>query len=333
MKGFLFIGDPHVTSVRPGRRRDDYLSSVLGKLAAATEIARREDLLPVILGDLFHRPRENHLPTLSRLIEVLKQFHEVPICVGGNHDKEETNLTQTDALQLLAQVGVLRVFDGECREACVIETPAGRIALWVAPYGAALPTEIRADADQVVLVTHHDLAFAGAYPGAAELVEIPGCDLVVNGHMHKTAPSVRVGQTHWHCPGNIEPLSIDCRDHVPAVWAWRGGDSSRLLERYELPHNRDCFDLTGLAVAASSTEEAVQAIAGAPVEVAPVPAHSHFAELLSAQTVLEAARTEDSETFVEGLQQAFNELGTPEPVRQLLIALATGNVLQPAESA
>lgn len=325
MKGFLFIGDPHVSSKRPGRRKDDYVASVLGKLEVAAEIARREELLPVILGDLFHRAGENHLPTIARLTAVLQLFPVVPICLGGNHDKTETLLTEVDALHFLDQVGALRVVDGECREVLELETPAGRIALWAAPYGVPIPERIESGADQVVLITHHDLAFEGCYPGATELFEIEGCDLVVNGHMHKTAPSVQKGQTNWHCPGNIEPLSVDVRDHVPAVWVWCGGDPSQPLQKIVLPHDRDCFDLTGLNVEAASTDVAVNALDGAgPVHVPIVAAApSHFAELLSAESTLDAARTEDDETFREDLEAAFEELGTSGPVRLLLKALTT----------
>lgn len=324
MNGFLFIGDPHLSSTRPGRRKDDYVSSVLNKLSLAAEIARREELVPVILGDLFHRPKENHLATLTRLVEVLQQFPQVPLCLGGNHDKSQTLLTDTDALQLLAQSGLLEVFDGECREALMLDTPAGRIALWAAPYGAALPASIESTADQVVLITHHDLAFESAYPGAAELFEIAGCDLVVNGHMHKTAPSVQKGQTNWHCPGNIEPLSVDCIDHVPAVWLWRGGDARQPLEQIVVPHERDCFDLTGLNVAAGTTDAALDALSVPQLSVPALGGTSHFAELLSAQTTLEADRTEDDATFLEDLAQAFVELDAPSPVRRLLLALAGG---------
>lgn len=319
MKGFLFIGDPHVASKRPGRRKDDYQASVLGKLAVAAEIARREDLLPVILGDLFHIASENHLPTLYRLITVLKQFHTVPICVGGNHDKKELSVTEVDALALLSLVGVLEVVDGDAREVRIIDTPAGRMSLWIAPYGSTLPKNINSNADQVILATHHDLAFEGCYPGATELFEIPGCDLVVNGHMHKTAPSVLKGQTHWHCPGNIEPLSIDCRDHVPAVWTWVGGNTTEALGRIVLPHERDCFDMTGSQVQKSSTTEAVKSI-----EVEPaIHEASHFAALLGATTTMEASRTEDDQTFIEDLDQGLRELEASEHVCVLLRALAS----------
>src|ERR1700736_2930820 len=100
MKGFLFVGDPHVSSKRPGRRIDDYVASVIGKLRLAGEIARERDLVPVILGDLFHRARENDLPLLSQLLDVFNGYPMPPVVLGGNHDKQETQLRDVDALYL-----------------------------------------------------------------------------------------------------------------------------------------------------------------------------------------------------------------------------------------
>jgi calcineurin-like phosphoesterase family protein len=316
MKGFLFIGDPHVSSLRPGRRIDDFAASVLEKLRLAGEIARREELVPVILGDLFHRARENHLPTLSRLTKVLQGYPVVPLIVGGNHDKEETQLREADALYLLAQTGVIDVFDGECREARRFQIDGQTVSLWMAPYGSAIPSQISAPgADMVVLVTHHDLAFEGAYPGAAVLQEVRGCNIAVNGHMHKTAPPVVRGMTHWHCPGNIEPLSVDCIDHVPAVWSWHPAAPGE-LKAIPLPHQRDCFDMAGLMIPASPAAEAVEALI--PTQT------SHFAELLSANTRLEAARADDNESFIEELKIALVEIEARAEVQRLLLALAQG---------
>ena len=321
MKGFLFIGDPHVSSVRPGRRIDDYTSSVLHKLKVAGEIARANDWVPVILGDLFHKAGDNQLVMLSRLIAVLQSYAMTPVVVGGNHDKNETLLGNADALQILAQTGVVEVFDGECREAHRYEFNGEVVALWIAPYGATIPQAIEAPgADRVVLVTHHDLAFEGAYPGAAPLHEITGCSFVVNGHMHKTTPSVVMGGTVWHCPGNIEPLSIDCLDHVPAVWSWEPGLPVSGLVRHNLPHVHDCFDLTGTLVAAARGSESVAALrlpGGVPA-LAPT---SHFAELLSAQTAMEGGKADDDETFVEEVTAGLEALKVSAPVKKLLMAL------------
>ncbi len=315
LQGILFIGDPHVYSARPGRRKDDYLSSVLDKLTRASEVCWERSLLPVILGDLFHRAKENHLPTLARLFEVLGHFPVQPLVLGGNHDKSDTLLQEADALALFGQIGVIEVLDGPCRAWRTLETDAGPVHLWGAPYGAEIPDTIDAGGEgRVILVTHHDLAFQGAYPGAQLLKEIRGCDMVVNGHMHFTTPSVKKGGTWWHNPGNIEPISIDCREHRPAVWAWAAGAPYEALERIDLPHNSDCFDLTGIAVDASDAASAAAALP-----------ESHFAELLSQDEWLGATAVEnDGEAFIEDITAGLEEIEAPEPVRTILLALAKG---------
>lgn len=315
MKGFLFIGDPHVSSLRPGRRIDDYLNSVIGKLAEASELARALDLAPVILGDLFHRAGENHLPTLVRLMAVLQSFPQRPLVIGGNHDKNETLLRDADALYLFKQADTVEVIDGECREAHRYDFEGHLVSLWVAPYGAAIPTEIDpSGADSVVLVTHHNLAFEGAYPNAAPLHEIVGCSLVVNGHMHKTAPSVTKGQTVWHNPGNIEPLSVDCIEHVPAVWAWFAQPNNQLIVAHPMAHVRDCFDMTGLIVDKASTAESVDA--------AIVTQASDFAELLAATNRYETALADADDVFLEELAATLVEMKASDYVQRLLAALA-----------
>jgi predicted phosphodiesterase len=317
MKGFLFIGDPHVTSIRPGRRRDDFVASVLGKLSYSAELCHSRELVPVILGDLFHRAHENHMPTLNRLSDVLKQFPITPIVLGGNHDKSGSLIGPEDSLRLLGQLGAVELFDGESRLAKVYDFEGQSVALWVVPYGAAVPDSVPVASGQtVVMITHHDFAFEGAYPGADLLKEIKGCSLVVNGHMHKTSPSIQMGQTRWHNPGNIEPLSVDCIDHIPAVWAWTPAQGQS-LERNKVPHNRDCFDLTGLTVAPAKASEAVEAVV-APVSL-PM---SHFAELLSAEVRLEGTRAEDPDEFVKDIEQALEAIKGNKDAKALLLALA-----------
>src|SRR3546814_7832118 len=94
----------------------------------------------------------------------------------------------------------------------------------------------------IVWLTHEDLAFDGSYPGAKELYEVPGVSLVVNGHMHLTKKPRNVGGTMWFNPGNITRVAVDAKDHVPAVWKF---DPVNGIERIELTHEKDIFDLTG----------------------------------------------------------------------------------------
>src|SRR5690606_30464477 len=102
-RGFLFIGDPHVSSVRPGRRTDDYASSVLGKLEQAALIAHERRLVPVILGDLIHRDNESSVALITRLMAVLAKFPCVPLVLEGNHGKGKSRPSEGDVEYLLAQ--------------------------------------------------------------------------------------------------------------------------------------------------------------------------------------------------------------------------------------
>lgn len=314
--GILFIGDPHVSSRRPGRRKDDYLSSVLGKLSEAAALCKEYRLLPVILGDLFNRNDDNDLRMLNRLVRVLQEFPTAPWVLEGNHDKEQTVLSEADALVLLASTGVVRVLDRAGVEVEVPVSGQGVCRLVAFPYGSELPDAIERKADWTIAVTHHDLAFGNPYPGAQPLKPIQNIDFVVNGHMHDTKKPERRGGTWWHNPGNIEPLSVDLADHVPRVWCWRPahGTGEQALAPYELSHGTDLFDLTGIQVQAASAEAGVAAI---------VPQKSEFAALLEEETSLQAQRTEDGSVFLEDLKALLAELSASEPAAALLLQLAS----------
>jgi len=313
VKGVLFIGDPHAYHGRPGRRMDNYPDSVLGKLARTSEICWENSYLPVILGDLFHIAKENNLVFLCRLYEVLSSFPVIPLVLGGNHDKSGKKLEYTDALSLFAQTGVVEVMDGPGGFWRSIETDSGIIHLWGVPYGAQIPDSIEPKpGGKNIAVTHADLAFQGAYPGAQLLKEIEGCDMAVNGHMHMTCPSVRKGLTVWHNPGNIEPITVDCKDHKPAVWSWRADQDCDNLTRIDLPHDQNCFNLTGITVEASDSSAAVEGLR-----------QSQFAELLSQDEFLGAQASEnDGEAFLEDIAAGLEELEVSTAVSNLLMNLA-----------
>ena len=108
--GVLVIGDPHVGSRRPGRRKDAvWPQAVLGKLERCVAIANERQLAVVILGDLFDRPVETDVALKNQLIRVLKGFHHRPIVNVGNHDIQHTTLTDGDSLALLGLCDVVDV--------------------------------------------------------------------------------------------------------------------------------------------------------------------------------------------------------------------------------
>lgn len=311
-KGLLFIGDPHVCSKRVGRRKDNYLDSVLGKLDFCAQYCCEHQLYPIVLGDLFHRNDDNNLVMLNRLIQILKKFPIPPVVLEGNHDKEMTTLTERDSLSLLALTGVVRVInDPGLIDSISIDGVT--LNLHGAPYGSPLPEKLDAADDWAinVLVSHHDLAFGSSYPGALPLKEIKGALMVVNGHMHDTKKSVQIGETLWHNPGNIEPLSVDLAHHVPKVWHWAPGQGNQ-LEGVLLPHGADLFDLTGIAIEAhDNPAEAVRAI----IE------ESQFAKELSLDAADDAARTDDLSILEEDLSAVVAASAVSEATALLLTGL------------
>src|SRR5262249_37767005 len=105
--GLLFIGDPHLTTPPhiSACRTPDYSEHALNKLACCLERARAYKLLPVLLGDLFHRPRGLRLELLCRLLELLKP---PVLTIYGNHDCRDAALTDNDPLSVLLKAGCLQ---------------------------------------------------------------------------------------------------------------------------------------------------------------------------------------------------------------------------------
>lgn len=314
-KGFLFIGDPHVSSVRPGKRNDDYTASVLGKLSEAARAATHLELIPVILGDLIHREAENSIGMVSKLIRVLKEFPCTPLELGGNghHGRHELDLVDEDIECLLQEARVLHLLS-DPNTRLDFEFSGQRVRLHIAPYGAQIPIWLDKDAGVFnILLTHHDLGFDTAYPGAQPLVEIKGVDILVNGHMHKTSTSVKLGQTVFHNPGNIEPLSIDCRDHRPAVWEWTPELGQGLVPHY-LTHNTNCFNLAGTHVEAATSTAGVEALK-----------ESRFAALLGSRehSGQDAVRTDEAAFLGDDLDAVLASTKVSSATATLLRVLAS----------
>lgn len=288
----MFIGDPHVWSKKPGRRRDvSYLRTVLAKLTRCAEIANQRRAWPLILGDLFEKPDDTDAEMLIELSKVLQKFERKPVTLVGNHDKNEEVLSQNNPMRLLEVTGQLMVIDQQGLWGEIdLEDGAGKsrhVLIGGSPYGNVLepsllnllsleqqehlPKTVKQvreayRADQVVWMTHTDLAFQGAYPGSQELIETKGVDMVVNGHMHLTKTPVKVGSTTYYNPGNITRVTMEALHHVPKVWLWdphagkTGVDATdKIIERLEgveLPHAKgeDIFELTGKRIQGSKMD-------------------------------------------------------------------------------
>ncbi|ACL61950.1 hypothetical protein [Methylobacterium nodulans] len=304
--GLLLIGDPHLASRRPGRRKDpDWPGPVLAKLDHCVAVANARDLAPVLLGDLFEHPVEPDESLKARLIRILKGFRHRPLANVGNHDIRHTRLSDGDSLAVLAVSDVLDVAP-ESGPVAQFALGGRRLGVGVTPYGQAIPADVRGlmpEADRVLWLTHHDLAFGAGYPGAVPPHAILGCALAVNGHVHRRHAPVTVGGTVWFNPGTITRGSVDLIAHEPAAWIL-GADLAPVAE--PLPHQTEVFDLTGRQVAPARPE--------APVE-------SAFVSLLRAETATDLARSDDGALIREAIEAKFARDDTPEPVRAAIRSL------------
>lgn len=308
-EGVLIIGDPHVSSRRPGRRIDaDWPGPILRKLEHCAALSHERKLFTIMLGDLFDTPVEEDEGLKTRLTRILKGFYMPPVTNTGNHDIRNTALSDGDSL---AYLGTSDVIDVVASSGPVMEVSIGgkRIGLGMTPYGQKIPSSVEGlfpEAAATVWFTHHDIAFDKSYPGAMPPIEIAGCRLVINGHMHDTKADKVVGRTIWRNPGNINRQTVDLMDQKPTAWIMHGNAS---MEVVDLPHEKHVFDLTGKFVQAVEVQELQRDV------------ESAFVTLLEAETTVEMAASADGSLIREEIEAKFGRDETPPGVRSMVMEL------------
>ncbi len=284
--GLLFIGDPHVEGRTPGFRRDNYPETVLAKLKWCIEYCEQQHLQPILLGDVFDKPRDNPNWLISRLLDIFKG-RCIPT-IFGNHDCANPHLDENDSLVLLSKAGAIRLLDEKnlCSFACegrsvlvggspyrypipnvfslrpdnvqlIIENPKGSMGLSTLPSLNAV-----CNPGLVVWLTHHDLTFPNPNEAVVtHLNELVGIDYVINGHIHKRASANVVrGQTTWVNPGNIvrRSRSDSIRGHEPAVLRMDIASDGQWLHYIKVPHEeaeRVFYDLDSIATDDTETSQ------------------------------------------------------------------------------
>lgn len=299
-KGILFVGDPHLWSKKPGKRIDaDFTATVLDKLNQAVEIALKENLYLVILGDLFHVDDENNIEMLTKLTRILKKLKDPCASVEGNHEKSQTSLSDDVAMSLLREAGVINTLE---KNGLAIELPIDdkTILIGSTPYGsdvpdvANIPTKYASADPFIVWLTHHNLDFGESYPGVVPVTEIKNVAMLVNGHIHKTKKPKKVGNMMAHNPGNITRLSTDCVDHVPAVWKWvpeQGQD----LEPIALKFHKEVFTMIGKQIEVDVAPIMVKE------EITPKET-SQFVEKMEQQLLADQDKTDDGEHIKQSIK-------------------------------
>ncbi|UJX42885.1 metallophosphoesterase [Desulfovibrio sp. JY] len=232
--GLLCIPDPHIAATPPMQRLESYMDDVLQKLAACLDHAVREKLVPVILGDLFHWPRENPNTLIVALIELFRPHH--PFVLVGNHDKYQARFTPDTSLAVLRAADVVTVLDAPGLFLRLV-TPTGPAVVGASPDGSPLPAAVEKEAGETsVWLTHHGIGFPDAEDRHVRIHEIAGLDWVINGHLHRPHPTVVSGATRWANPGNITRLKFTRKamTRVPAASVWRPGADD--LEHWPVPY-------------------------------------------------------------------------------------------------
>jgi predicted phosphodiesterase len=203
-KGLLCIGDPHLASKIPGFRKDDYMEAIFKKLEYALNYAEENKLLPVLLGDLFHWPRDNATRLLTKLMRLFND--RLILGVTGNHDTTEQELQDDDSLSLLAAAGRLYLLDQKGPWKGMINNVF--VTIGGTSWSDRLPkTFSGAPNSLVVWISHHNICFSNGEEIGVKPQEIPGIHLLVNGHIHKPMPTEVHGMTTWMNPGNISRVA------------------------------------------------------------------------------------------------------------------------------
>lgn len=319
-EGVLFIGDPHAWSKAPGKRLDEAIFSqvVLHKLEQSINIAIKNNLYVVILGDLFHVDNENNINLLTKMIRIFNKLRDPLVSVEGNHEKKELNLTDDVALTMLREAGVINTMEHNSLYGCVHLKNGKKVYIGGTPYGMIIPNKVslpKEEEDQstpIIWTSHHDLDFGDTYPGVIPVPEIHGAFMLVNGHIHKTKPPVKVGKTKAHNPGNITRLSIDCKDHVPAVWMWK----PELLDELEpiaLNYEKHVFNLIGKQIEVVAPKQVVAQDLETTVT-------SKFVEKMKERAIKNDFRQTSDGVFIKETIKALGEsMGTaPDFIEELL---------------
>jgi hypothetical protein len=196
--GLLMIGDPHLEGRQPGFRKDNYPEVILDKLAWCLDYAQQNRLLPVILGDLFDKPRDNPNWMIVRLLDLMNR--EV-VGLYGNHDCADPVLGPHDSLSLLVTSGRLRLLTAESPWCGVM---GGRtVIIGGSSYRQPIPERFACDRQDIVgsplviWLTHHDLRF----PVRRRRLCRASCELMSSSTAHPPTPAtVEKGQTRWLTP-------------------------------------------------------------------------------------------------------------------------------------
>lgn len=345
--GFVFIGDPHIWSHKPGRRLDtNYLQTILQKIIWISHYCNEHNLQAVFLGDLIHEANDNDLKMISQLVTTMQHFVLKPLVLVGNHDLTETQLTEGTVLHLLHSTGQIEVLmKNEPYGRFSVQNDFGQstVLLGGTPYGNPIPHSLKKwcpftehhthqelkkalQVDYTVWITHDDLAFDSSYPNSIELQPFVGVDIAVNGHMHKTQKPLKKGETSWYNPGNINRLTLDLMHQTPKIWVYYPGENSYeyggdglpvyKLHSVEIPHQKGETILSLEGKISIDPQYQLKPDVIPPVDQQYL---SDFVQKIKQEEYIE--KTDDGVFLHQQIQQEFLEKNPPEHIQHIILHL------------
>lgn len=221
--GFMVINDSHLDDTAPSTRVDDYSNATLSKFHAAVQFCNENKLILCVAGDVLGHSSLKSDAYKLKITRIIGMSAYPILTIPGNHDMSASMLSERDTLWLLAELTNMDVL----RESGVIDvielhTDHGirLVGVGGTPYGQELPKEgvnWGVDVSLGLWLSHHNLPFSSHYKRqqTSAFIQIPGVDIVMNGHLHHAAPSVKAGETTYYNNGSIARTKSNERERVP----------------------------------------------------------------------------------------------------------------------
>lgn len=158
------LSDIHLSWLNPVARKDDLTRTQWEKLAFIFDMAKKEEAIILIAGDLTEGPRSWKL--LPKLLDFFYKYKYVRVlAVRGQHDSYYRNEKANDSTLLgaLNKAGFVKILNHQpylldCNE-------AGVHAFYGSGWGEDIPEPLEIDEHINVLVTHREVSNTALYPG------------------------------------------------------------------------------------------------------------------------------------------------------------------------
>jgi len=232
----IATSDWHLRRPRPVARTDeDFMGALLKKVRFVINLAREEDAILALAGDLFDSARATIVPyeIVAQLINLFRGYDKLLLAAGQHDMRYHQSSLENTPFQIIETV----VFPRGRKKQGKIDGIYYTIVDW----GEEIPEP---EGHPAVLIIHETVLkgnepFAGV--PAKELLKNHDYDLIISGDNHKRF-TARVGHKLLVNSGSLARLTIDQKDFEPQVakieWT---GDAFEIIDWITVPHEKDVF--------------------------------------------------------------------------------------------